>query len=65
MRLIIQKLDGSVYVYRETEKMFKNNEKQRANPLLDSAVLDDECDLGKYEDFHMVIPIKKAKGKKK
>jgi len=60
MRLIIEKIDDSVYAYRETEKSFKVNEPQRTSEQLNPISLDWECDLTEYDDFHMVFRVKKG-----
>lgn len=46
MKLIIEKRNGSVYVYRETEQQFKLNECERADSLIRVPVknFDNECD---------------------
>ena len=65
MKLIIEKINGSIYAYREREKHFRHVEPKRGTPLLDATVLDQECDLGRYDDFHIVIDVKKPKKAKK
>lgn len=67
MKLIIEKIDGSVYAYRESNKQFRKMTPLRdAGPRLDPERLDHECCLDSYSsDFHMVFDIKKAKKRKK
>lgn len=66
MKLIIQKIDGSIFAYTESEKHHKVAEPQRSGRPLSVLKLDQECDLGKYDNFYMVVDIKKPKkGKKK
>lgn len=63
MRLIIEKIDDVIYVYKETEKHYKSvgrSEKDNADPSL----LDNNCDLTSYpEGTRFVFRIKKAKKK--
>jgi len=71
MKLIIENIEGSFYIYPETEKHFKKIEKLRLkggslafmNPYDQLA---DECDLIRNEaipkeDYHLVFDIKKPK----
>lgn len=47
MRIIIQKSDGNVYVYRESEESFKNNEPNRIDDGLQRiqfTTFDNDCD---------------------
>jgi hypothetical protein len=66
MKLIIERIDGTVYAYRESNKQFRKMEPQRnAGRLMDPERLDHECCLESYSsDFHMVFDIKKAKKRK-
>ena len=59
MKLIIEKINGTVYAYRESKRTFKVNQKQRDTPPLDPKALNHDCDLDNYSDFHMVFNIKK------
>lgn len=59
MKLIIEKINGIVYAYRETEKHFKKAEKQRKFRKFSTKDLDKECNLSHYDnDCHFVIDIK-------
>lgn len=59
MKLIIEKLDGVVYAYMEREKLFRKLEPTRDTPLVETSLLNDDCDLDNYsDDFHMVFDIK-------
>jgi len=59
MKLIVEKWDGAVYVYRETNKTHREMEKQRTTPRLEPELLDVDCDITNRGDFHMVFDIKK------
>lgn len=59
MKLIIEKMNGSVYAYRENKRQFKVNQPQRDTPPLEPKELDHDCVLDNYGDFHMVFDIKK------
>lgn len=62
MKMIIEKLDGSTYVYRETEKQFKENEKARVKSGSKKILLsefDNDCLLDSYDDnCYAVIPMR-------
>jgi hypothetical protein len=62
VRLIIEKIEGEVFAYREDEDHFKVVEEQRDTPRVDPEALDFECDLSLYDDFHMVFRVKKGAG---
>lgn len=67
MYLIIEKSDR-IYASFETNKHFKQAQEYREAELhrLEPAVLDKECDLSLHgNNFYIVIPVKKAKSKKK
>jgi hypothetical protein len=59
MKLIIQKIGGDIYAYRETESHFKKAEKTRGTKRLDPEKLNHECDLAAFDNFHMVFDLKK------
>ncbi len=62
MRLIIEKTeDGSLYAYRESERRYRANEKDRSTPRIKVDLLDWECDLSRYDPFHMVLELKTVK----
>jgi len=53
MRLIVEKLDGEVFVYMETEREYDNNEPERIDEgsrRLPFSILNQECDLSAYAD---------------
>ena len=60
MKLIIQRTHGRFYAYRESEKQFKRVEPDRGTERLDTSMLDVECDLSQYGNFHMVFDVKKG-----
>lgn len=56
MRLVIEKISGDVYVYRETETQFLRNEKKRKSPKLTLKDLDRDCNLhNQPADCHLVV----------
>ena len=61
MKLVIEKWDGAVYVYRETNKHHRKTEKHRTTPRLEPKLLDADCDITGRGDFHMVFDLKKPK----
>jgi hypothetical protein len=65
LKLIIEKIDGRIYAYRESKSHFERASKTRGTVQLDPEKLDHECDLGHYDDFHMVFDVKKPKKKAK
>jgi hypothetical protein len=67
MKLIIERIDGTVYAYRESNKQFRKMEPQRnAGRLMNPEQLDHECCLESYSsDFHMVFDIKRKRAKKR
>jgi hypothetical protein len=66
MYVIIEKSDR-VYASFETKNHFKQAQEYRKKlRQLEPTVLDNECDLSQHGDnFYIVIPVKKAKIKKK
>lgn len=64
MKLLIEKIDGTVYAYRETEKHHKAVQPKRGTPRLDPTLLSEDCDLSDYSDFHMVFDLKKKASNK-
>lgn len=63
MKLIVEKKNGRVYVYRESERMFKFLEKlkERKNRI-SGRLLDEDCDVcDYYDDFYMVFNLKGKK----
>lgn len=66
MKLIVERLDGAVYVYRETETHFYKMQDSRTTTRLDPVILDNECDISHIDgDFHMVFDLAKDKKKAK
>ncbi len=62
MKLIIERLYGKIYVYKENESQYKAVECQRDNKI-DHKTLDAECSLEDNDDipandFHMVFNLK-------
>lgn len=57
MKLILECFDGSIFAYRESEAVFERNEPSRGTPLRDGSDLDQQCDLGHYDEFHMVFEL--------
>ncbi len=59
-KFILERWEGVLYAYTESEKHFKVAEKTRSTPLLPISVLATNCEIDKIEgDFHIVIPVKK------
>lgn len=61
MKFIVEKMDGKTFAYFETEKHFKNAQKQRNHlPIITREQLDTECELDVYPDnCYIVIDVKK------
>lgn len=58
MRLIVEKMDGDVYVYLESEALYRSNEAERGSRRLPTSILDWECDLSAYaDDVHWVFDL--------
>lgn len=49
MKLIVEKIAGTVYVYRETERHHKKVARNKRS-FSDPKLLDHECDLSSYPD---------------
>lgn len=59
MKLIIEKIDGTIYAYRETETVFLRNQKKRKSPQLTLKDLDKDCSLHHHPDnCHLVVTLK-------
>ncbi len=58
MKLIIEKLNGQVFIYRESEKHFKKVEPERGSRLAKLSELDKNCNLDSYDNCHFVVEIK-------
>lgn len=60
--VIVQKLNGRVYTYMETEEHYKNAEQHRVADggfRLDTSLLGFECDLRAYGDnVYFVFPLR-------
>ncbi len=67
MKLIVQSIDGALYMYRETEAHFKKVEPSRVERLDPTVVLDNQCSLGdiEFDNWHMVFDIKTKPRKRK
>ena len=66
MRLIIEKgNDGSMYIYRESEKHYRRVERQRANlKRVGKDVIDQECNMTNFPyNSYMVFHLKKKKNR--
>jgi hypothetical protein len=66
MKLIVEKVDGQIHVYREDEKHFNKAQHQRLvdkSIRIDPSSLDGECNLDTYpdNDFHIVFDLKDDK----
>lgn len=60
MRIIVEKWDGAIYVYRETEKQFKRNERHRKGPVFTGLDLAEDCNMASYPpNCHLVFKVKK------
>jgi len=58
MRLIVERLDGVLYAYREREALYRQVKGQRTSRRLEPADLDIDCQLP-AEDFYLEVRIKK------
>ncbi len=58
MKLVVQNIDGDIYVATESERLFKRNEKTRGGERLDPKLLDEQCDVGAYPNSYFVFDIK-------
>ena len=70
MKLIIEREEGILYAYMETEKHFRvvqqSDPARREAMRLPGDMLDANCNLDNYDDdFYMVFDIKKPKKGKK
>jgi len=62
MKAIFEMVDGSPYLYVESEKHFKKLEFSRTSPLVTIKDLNNQCDLTHYGDnFHVVLNLKDVK----
>lgn len=61
MKFIVQKLDGVIYAYTESEAHFKHAQPDRTSPRLDISELANDCDLSARDDFHIVVDIKRPR----
>lgn len=59
MKLIVEQKNGSVFVYRESEKQYREIEPERGTPQLDPKLLDNDCNICDLGDFHMVFNLKR------
>lgn len=61
MRLIVEKMDGEVYVYLESERTYEANQPSRESDgsrRLTGRLLLEECDLSAYADnVHWVFDV--------
>jgi hypothetical protein len=64
VKLIVEKWDGAIYVYRETEAHFRKAQKDRRTPRIGPEEFAEECNVGFYDDFHAVFDLKPQKAKK-
>jgi hypothetical protein len=64
MKLIIERIDGVVYAYSETERHHRAASKTRSTPAINPSVLAFECDLSHYGNFHMVFDVKRSPKRK-
>lgn len=55
MKTIVEIMDGIVYVYRNTEKHFKNIRSQLNSDRLKKIDLDTECNISYRGDCYIVI----------
>ena len=60
MKLIIQKLDGEMYIYREGDSSYKIRKSQRLKPIKKKKfyeMIDEECCVSSYNDFVYVVDL--------
>lgn len=61
MKIIVEVTgEGSVYLYKETERIFKSNEKFRlkeGSTRADIKLLKDECYVGAHRNKHFVFNV--------
>ena len=57
MKLIIEKWNGRVYVFPETDEVFLKNQETRGGWAHSADDLAEECDLAKYGDGYWVFEI--------
>jgi hypothetical protein len=59
-KLIIQKLDGEMYIYREGDSSYKICKSQRPKTIKKNKfykMIDEECCMSSYNDFVYVVDL--------